>query len=85
MSDQDDDALIEDLLDEALSGMDAVAAAPVLAAIREVLGDTLATTPTGRQLLRQIRPDPVVASTGDVAAPGANEAPAAPHAKKASG
>lgn len=68
MSDPDeDDALIEELLDEALEGYEGLAPPEVVAAIRAQIGDVLAATPRGRQLLRQVRPDPSADRSGELA------------------
>ncbi|NUP13370.1 MAG: hypothetical protein HOW73_45610 [Polyangiaceae bacterium] len=66
-----DDALIDEVLDEALADYEGVVPDDVLALIREQLGDTLAASGAGRRLLRQMKPDPVVdrsAEIGDEAA-----------------
>jgi hypothetical protein len=68
-----DDALIEELLDEALDGYDGIVAPEIMAAIRAQLGDTLAATESGRRLLRQVRPDPVVSRSADLELPAAGE------------
>lgn len=71
-----DDAAVEAILDEALREYQGVLPPEALALLREELGDRLAATRAGRQLLRQTHPDPVVTASGDEAAPGAQgEAP----------
>jgi hypothetical protein len=80
----DEDAFIEELLDEALADYEGIVPAHVMQAMREELGDTLAATASGRRLLRQMRPDPMVNASGDVArSPDAAQADEAD--KKASG
>lgn len=80
-----DDALIDDLLDEALAGYEGVLPPEALAVLRARLGDTLAATSEGRRLLRQIKPDPQVSHSADLVAPGAEEAAAEASKTKASG
>lgn len=63
---EQDDALIEELLDEALADYEGIVPPEVFAAIRAQIGDTLAATEAGTQLLRQVRPDPVVARSANL-------------------
>ncbi len=71
---EQDDALIEELLDEALEGYEGVVPAELLAAMRAHIGDTLAATASGKRLLRQVRPDPVLSRSADLELPqGAGE------------
>lgn len=63
---EQDDALIEELLDEALAGYEGIVPPEVFAAIRAQIGDTLAATEAGTLLLRQVRPDPVVTRSADL-------------------
>jgi hypothetical protein len=72
-----------DMVDEALADYAGELGADTLEAIRAELTDRLLATDAGRQLLRQIQPDPAVHVSGDVTAKGA-EAPAAPP-KRAAG
>ncbi len=65
-NDNDDDATIESILDEALAGMKGLVAPEILASMRAQLGDALAVTPAGRRLVRQARPDPNVSASADV-------------------
>jgi hypothetical protein len=69
-----DDALVEELLDEALAGYEELMTPEALEALREEIGDVLAATEDGRRLLRQIRPDPSVQRSADLPAPGAEAA-----------
>jgi len=71
---EQDDMLIEDLLDEALEGYEGVVPAEIITAIRAQIGDTLAATEAGKRLLRQVRPDPVVARSADLELPAGTTA-----------
>lgn len=70
-----DDQLVEDILDEALREYEGILPPAALALLREELGDRLAATAAGRQLLRQVHPDPIVTQSGDEVAPGVEVLP----------
>lgn len=62
----DEDALLEAVLEEALSVYKGVVSEELLAIIREQLGDTLAATRDGRALIRAMSPDPEVQRSEEV-------------------
>lgn len=69
-----DEELAESLVREALQGFEATLAPAELQAIHEELVDRLLVTRAGRELLRQVRPDPTVTTSADLAAPGTSKA-----------
>jgi hypothetical protein len=64
---QDEEALIDALLEEALEGMADGVPAAALEEIRALLAAQLAVTEAGQRLLRSIQPDPSVNSSAEVA------------------
>jgi hypothetical protein len=68
---EEDDALADSLVDEVLQEFDLPA--DLLQDVRDELGDWLVCHPDGRRLLRQLKDDPVVSGSGDVARPEALE------------
>jgi hypothetical protein len=78
-----EDAMVNELVEGALAGWEALLPPEALARIRGSLMETLRVHPDGRQLLRQLRPDPTVQQSGDVPREGATEAEAEPRVRKA--
>lgn len=76
------DALIAELVDEALGPLESLLPPDVAALFRAELGDTLACHPHGALLVRRALPDPTVEKSGDVSRHGADVA-AAPSSGKA--
>jgi hypothetical protein len=77
--------LARGMVDEAMADYEGQLAADVLEAMRAELTDRLLGTEAGRQLLRQIRPDPAVHVSGDVSAPGGAAEPPVAAKKRAAG
>jgi hypothetical protein len=73
------------MVDEALADYEGQLAGGVLEAMRAELTDRLLGTEAGRQLLRQVRPDPAVHASGDVVAAGAEVEGAGAPKKRAAG
>ncbi len=69
-----DEDLAESLVAEATQGFEASVSTMELAAIRSELVDRLLVTRAGRELLRQVRPDPSVTTSADLATPGTSKA-----------
>ncbi len=69
-----DEDLAESLVAEATRGFEGSVSAQELAVIRDELVDRLLVTKAGRELLRQIRPDPSVTTSADLVAPGVSKA-----------
>jgi len=60
------DPLIDELVTEALQDFEGVVPPEVMKAIRDNIADALGATANGRQLLRQMRPDPTVNKSAEV-------------------
>lgn len=73
-ADLPDEDVAENLVAQATKGFEASLSPMELTAIRDELVDRLLVTNAGRELLRQVRPDPSVTTSGDLAAPGTSKA-----------
>lgn len=61
-----DEPLLDELVTEALKDFQGVVPPEVMKAIRDNIADALGATASGRQLLRQMRPDPSVNKSAEV-------------------